>query len=390
MLTKVVLWTYYSRKDGRCNIKIYVSFNGVKKYIKTKFHVLPEEFDEKFGRVKKNNPNHFKINTSVGEKKREIELQLIEQGDLRRVGGTKVGSFINFLSDYTIDIKKGFTNHKPSTAKSYSALLNRLTQFKAEKNLLDISFNDIDLDFYEDFRKFLFERIGCGIPGFSKHIKVIKTVMRVAQDKGLHKNELYKHHLFKRFRDKPANKIYLTQEEIEALQDVDLSNDPGLDRERDRFLISYYFLMRYEDSTRVKRENFFEQNGRKYLKYKQQKTGRECILPVKTEAWEILRKRNFDFSNGSNQQSNRELKMVCALARIDDEVIQGDERGPKWKFVTTHTARRSAATNLALQNVSVKIIADLGGWTDIRTLRSYLKASGLDSAMVAKDLEFFR
>ncbi|MCB0653995.1 MAG: tyrosine-type recombinase/integrase [Saprospiraceae bacterium] len=57
--------------------------------------------------------------------------------------------------------------------------------------------------------------------------------------------------------------------------------------------------------------------------------------------------------------------------------------GPKWKFVTTHTARRSAATNLALQNVNIKIIADLGGWTDIRTLRSYLRASGLDSALVA-------
>ncbi|MCB0650919.1 MAG: hypothetical protein KDC85_06555 [Saprospiraceae bacterium] len=51
--------------------------------------------------------------------------------------------------------------------------------------------------------------------------------------------------------------------------------------------------------------------------------------------------------------------------------------------------RRSAATNLAPQNASVKIIADLGGWTDIRTLRTYLRASGLDSALVAKDLEFF-
>ena len=93
---------------------------------------------------------------------------------------------------------------------------------------------------------------------------------------------------------------------------------------------------------------------------------------------------------GSNPQSNRDIKTICALARIDTEVTQGEERLPKWKFVTTHTARRSAATNLALQNVSVKIIADLGGWTDIRTLRIYLRASGLDSALVAKDLEFFK
>lgn len=100
-------------------------------------------------------------------------------------------------------------------------------------------------------------------------------------------------------------------------------------------------------------------------------------------------KRGFDMDFGSNAQSNRNIKTVCALAKVDAQVKQGEESGPKWKFVTTHTARRSAATNLAMQNMNIKIIADLGGWTDIRTLRSYLRASGLDSAAVAKDFDFF-
>ena len=78
------------------------------------------------------------------------------------------------------------------------------------------------------------------------------------------------------------------------------------------------------------------------------------------------------------------------MAGIHTSANEGDRSGPKWKFVTTHTARRSAATHLALQGVNLKIIADLGGWEKIETLRSYLRASGLDSAEVAKDLDFFQ
>ena len=78
------------------------------------------------------------------------------------------------------------------------------------------------------------------------------------------------------------------------------------------------------------------------------------------------------------------------MAGIDEMVSEGPKRALKWKFVTTHTARRSAATNLYLQGVSLKMIADLGGWGDEGTLRVYLRASGLDTALVAKDLGFFR
>ncbi|HMQ59190.1 MAG TPA: tyrosine-type recombinase/integrase [Flavilitoribacter sp.] len=48
------------------------------------------------------------------------------------------------------------------------------------------------------------------------------------------------------------------------------------------------------------------------------------------------------------------------------EVSERKKTGPKWSFVTTHTARRSAATNLYLQGVSLKMIAELGGWGDER------------------------
>ncbi len=56
--------------------------------------------------------------------------------------------------------------------------------------------------------------------------------------------ETYKHHRFKVQQSKPSNKIYLTEAEIEAIiHALDLSSDPWLEKERDRFLVTYYFFL---------------------------------------------------------------------------------------------------------------------------------------------------
>lgn len=391
MNVKPVLWTYRPRKDGSCNIKIYVSFKSVKKFIKTPYHCFPRDFNKTRGKVKRSHPNHFRINPALYEMCMEIETQILKDGHIDRVGDPTRESLIVFLKKYIDDIERGLTPLRKSSAKNYTSLQTRLNQYMKHTNKKDFSFDEVDMDFYNNFKRFLFDFCACGLPGFSKHVKVLKTIMRIAQEAGLHQNEVYKSRLFKRHRKTLSDKIFLTQEEIGMIEKVNLSHDPGLDKERDRFLISYYFLMRYEDSRRIKKNNLIPGNRKdqKMIKYRQEKTGHYCIVPVKSNALRILEKRNFDLSGGSNPQSNREIKMVCALAGVTHEVQQGEQVAPKWKFVTTHTARRSAATNLALQNVSIKIIADLGGWSDIDTLRTYLRASGLDSAQVAQDLDFF-
>ena len=73
-----------------------------------------------------------------------------------------------------------------------------------------------------------------------------------------------------------------------------------------------------------------------------------------------------------------------------NDMMDTDPPVIKSQQVTTHTARRSAATNLRLQGASLKTIADLGGWKDVQSLQLYLRASGLDSARLARDLEFFK
>jgi len=83
------------------------------------------------------------------------------------------------------------------------------------------------------------------------------------------------------------------------------------------------------------------------------------------------------------------LKTITALAGINEATLQDGRTLPKSQFVGTHTARRSAATNLYLGGASLKVIADLGGWENEETLRVYLRASGLETARLAGGMAFF-
>ncbi len=389
MTIKAILWTYEPKKNGTCNIKLYLNNNGQKKYIKTKLAVLPQQFDTVKGLVKKSHPSYQIYNATIRSKILELERHFLEGGSFKTIGNKKSFSLILFLENYIKDSDAGLTEISVSSCKAYKSTLKRLKQFCKHQEISDLSFDDINLEFHDNFKRFLLNSKICAIPGFNVHIKNLKKCMRLAMEKKLHNNSDFRHRLFKKIPVE-SNKIYLTREEIQRIEELDLSFNKMLSREKDRFLISYYFLTRYIDSILIRRKDFFQKEGKYFLQYTQKKTGAKCIIPVSQAAWSILERRDFNLSGDTNGEANKKIKLIASMAGINTIVNEGAQSAPKWSFITTHTARRSAATHLALQGVNLKIIADLGGWKRLETLRDYLRASGLDSAEVAKDLDFFQ
>ena len=213
----------------------------------------------------------------------------------------------------------------------------------------------------------------------------------MAYQRGLHENQIFDNPQFKRGRQKSGGKIYLNKEEINQLEKIDLSSMPGLDLERDRFLISYYFIMRWEDSTLINKQHFFEDSkGNLHMSYISKKTKTQAILPVSTKAKQLLEKRNYSFGGHTNQYANRAIKDIASMAGINQVIQQGDKVAPKFRFVTSHTARRSAATILYLDGMDLETLSKLGGWADLQVLRIYLRASGLEVAQNAKGFDFFQ
>ena len=389
MTVRAILWTYQSRKDGTHNVKIYAHAKGEKTYYRTDIYLFAKDFDADRGLVRKSHPLHQILNSKLQQRIIEISQQLHSGASIDNIDKPKK-SLLQFTEQYIEEVTKGLHPIKLSTCKHYKVTLKRLRQYSDFRQKKDLKFDDVNLDFYYDFSNYLSEAHNCKrAGGVSKHIKNIKKFMNESLQRKLHSNIAHQNKAFKIHRNHGSNKIYLTESEIDKIARLDLSGQPPLKLERDRFLISYFFIMRYSDSIAIQRDHFFQENDRWYYRNIAKKTGKESIVPVKPDAMKILKRRNFDISGDTNQEANRKLKIIAAMSGINHHVSEGDRHGPKSNFVTTHTARRSAATNLYLNGVSIRLIADLGGWESTDVLRLYLRASGMESAQAAKDLDFF-
>lgn len=385
MPVKAILWNY-TRKDGTRDIKIYVAHQGQKTYHSTGIKVLPENWDEASRQIK-GTPTAGTDNIEIATMILDFQRKLNEGVSVEQLTNNTVGkSFLAYTAQFIEDADNGVHNMQPGTIKHYRVVLKRVREYCAYHGYSDLDFDQINMEFYAAYYKYLLDN-GGGPVGFGNHIKKIKRLMRMALHSQLHNNQIYLHPDFKVIRGEHEDKIYLTMDEIALLENVDLSHNPPLDRERDRFLLAFYFVMRWEDSVLFSKD-FIQQD--RYVDYRSKKTDVQCVVPISAKARLLIEKNNYKFDHYSNQEANRKIKEVAAMAGINQMVEQGGKRAPKFKFVTTHTARRSAATNLALSGMSLESIMKLGGWKEIRTLQLYLRASVMDIAKSAESHPFFQ
>lgn len=385
MPVKAILWNY-TRKDGTRDIKIYVAHQGQKTYHSTGIKVLPENWDEASRQIK-GTPTAGTDNIEIASMILDFQRKLNEGVSVEQLTSNSVGkSFLAYTAQFIVEADNGVHNLKPGTIKHYRVILKRVREYCAYHGYGDLNFDQINMEFYAAYYKYLLDN-GGGPVDFGNHIKKIKRLIRMAHHSQLHNNQIYLHPDFKVIRGEYQDKIYLTMDEIELLENVDLRHNTPLDRERDRFLLAFYFVMRWEDSVLFSRDFIRED---RYIDYRSKKTGVQCMVPISSKARQLIEKNNYKFDHYRNQEANRKIKEVAAMAGINQMVEQGGKRGPKFKFVTTHTARRSAATNLALSDMSLESIMKLGGWKEIRTLQLYLRASVMDIAKSAEGHSFFQ
>lgn len=377
MTIKAILWTYKARKDGRHNIKLYIRDRTGKRYEATDFYALPSEWDDSTGGLKKSHALHAVVNA-------KLKARILELSTASIIGTKGSTGLVDFVEKYIEEANQGIHNITPGTIKIYRNHMGKLKRYCLEHGLKDLDFQAVNMDFYTSFSDFL-SRAGCQSPGIGLHIKNLKKFMQAALDRGLHTNTAHQAKSFKVVKEVLQEKIYLTDAEIQKLHALDLSARPDLARERDRFLVAYYLVLRYSDSVKIRPDKFFENDGRRFYQNTAQKTGTHNYVPVKNWVWETLMAYNFELAEDTNQEANRKLKTIGAMAGITTPV--GGQ--PKWAHLTTHTARRSAATNLLLSGMSIEVIAQLGGWKNRQALQKYLLAGGIELAHLAADNPFF-
>ena len=181
--------------------------------------------------------------------------------------------------------------------------------------------------------------------------------------------------------------VYLNEEEIQKIYNLDLSHDFELDNARDNLVISCFSGLRVSDlMTGLKTDNIKEG----FISVKTKKTKTFVTIPVHFYCESILRKRFGQLPKKTTTfEYNRLIRIVCQLAEIDNQILakvwNSDKKRKEIKYVKkyeaigSHTARRSFASNL-YGKVPNEVIQSVAGWSSSEMLSHYNKTTKSDYA----------
>lgn len=300
--------------------------------------------------------------------------------------GERTGGFLKYwqsridrmMAELEADGKRANRN---STASSYKQTLKILSQMLGN-DLSKMGFEQINEEFYTRMLRFCTQELNHSPNNIGKHVKNIKAVMASAEFDGLHNNRSYKK--FKMPAEEVHN-IYLNRDEIERIYNLDLTGSlANLAQSRDLFVIACSTGLRFGDWSQLAGLDLEGST----VRIIPEKSKNPVIIPLSKRVKEILcRYDNFPKSK-ENQPLNRDLKEIARLAEINEPITyqatQGGKRmtvtREKWEMVSTHTARRSFATNLYLQGAPVLEIMKITGHKTETQFLKYIKITKDDAA----------
>ncbi len=257
-----------------------------------------------------------------------------------------------------------------------------------KKQKREIGWMQLDQEFYQGFVEYL-EGTGMARNTAGRKVITLKAFMNFAAADGIEVNQAYKRGVFKPPQE-TVEKIYLTEKELDAIYRLDLSENEGLDKVRDWFILGAWIGQRFDDWHQVRQENI---DG-DYLRITQGKTGARVVIPLLPMTRAILEKYDYEMPKlVANQNFNIRAKEVCRRAGIDDPVHVTSTTGgttrtvkkEKWELVASHTCRRSFASNLYLKNFPVPSLMKLTGHKSESAFLRYIRLSDDQHAKLLKD-----
>jgi integrase len=241
-------------------------------------------------------------------------------------------------------------------------------------------------------------KIRCVCPNYKPNtvgtrIKILKTFLSNAEDAGLPVIGDYKKKSFAKPSEE-TEAVYLNESELTAMYRVNFEKSKKLDRVRDLFLIGAYTGLRFSDLSKLNKDNVSSD----IISVRTLKTGAVVDIPIHPVIRSILGKYEGCMPKiPSNQKFNDYIKEVVKRAGINEPVRVDETKGdltikksePKYRLVTSHTARHSFATNAYLGDVPAISIMKITGHRTEGAFMKYIKISSEDNARKLLKHDFF-
>lgn len=237
-----------------------------------------------------------------------------------------------------------------------------------------------------------------------KLFSILKTALKSARiDYKMAVNPEYLDFVPNVKKDREIEVIALTQDELQAIIDIDLSNpkeyvimqkmESGqtkdlkithktLDKVKDLFLFSCATGLRFSDIKDLKREHVQAMKIKKTCV----KTGQNLDIPLNALSFAILEKYKEQLQPlpiMSGQKSNEYLKGIGKLAGINTPIEKVRNYGakmdrqsaPKYDFMTMHVGRKTFTTLLLEKGVASQEVMTLTGHTTYKSFARYVKVT---------------
>jgi len=220
-------------------------------------------------------------------------------------------------------------------------------------------------------------------------------------------NPQYKSSEFTSISNKTKD-IYLTEEEINVLYNHNFNDSERLENVRDNFIFGLRTGLRISDFLSLQHFNFVGDN----IEIETKKTGYKVLIPIHPQIKAILGKNNGKLPRPiSDAKFNEYVKEVCKEVGFT-EMVEGakminkkDDKDffpiadlisknksrkefgiyPKYELITSHTCRRSFASNLYGKLPNMTIMAITGHKTETQFLK-YIKITPKENAEKLRQL----
>ena len=216
---------------------------------------------------------------------------------------------------------------------------------------------------------------------FSRNVGLLKTFLFWAL-----KNEYTYKADFINFKKKPkviTNQIALKKEDLEHLLLTKMKTQK-LERVKDVFIFSCVTGLRFGELKFVSKNTI---NGKILILKEEKSSGKKTReIPLSAIALHLLEKYEYSLPLIANQKHNDYIKDVFEEAGYTHNVMKTSTKGkevirqeyPFYKRISSHTARRTFITMMKRKGKSDKLIAEISGHNDMKTLNQYYQVTNED------------
>lgn len=409
------------------SVTLIFSFQGRRITMATGVTVPPKYWDSKNRRVKntRDYPLCVKINARLNDiehitvglwhdykSKGELPTAETFKAELTKLLNGKVEQAAPDLLPFLEQVIEERKAMKKNTA-GHTNLLYHLNEY-IKINKKPVTFAGLTKEFTNDFTTYLFTRhtsegLNLADTYVNKLLVTLRSVARQANDRGIYANApILKVKI--EVKARKADNIYLTDSELLRLFNLELEHGSRLGKVRDAFLIGALTGLRFSDYIHIRPESFQDiQHGAKVVRClvtTTQKTKTKVTIPIvhpvllailERNGWSSPKWGSMADEAISNQKLNQYLKEIGKLAGFTQNIEVNEYRAnghekkvlQKWELISSHTARRSFATNTFKAGMPIKNIIEFTGHSSVEQFMDYVKTTAEETAVTLADHPFF-